>query len=1003
MPSLTPEKRKSLPVVGGEVQQSSVPALWRSLAERERGGPDKADSGPEFAEGADLPPASDATSRRSFVQLLGASAALAGLSSACVRRPKEQLLAYTRTPEGVVPGKALHFASSTSLGGTATGLLVTSHDGRPTKIEGNPDHPASLGATGVLEQASLLSLYDPARPAVIKQKGQDRSWRAFLVAQLERAAELKKKGGEGLAFLLEPSASPLLGHLRDRLRDQFPKAKFHSWSSLSADGAVDAAALAFGPGVEPRWDLSRAKVIALLDADLLSGQPGTLKHQRDFAAGRAGEHPSRLYAIETFLTPSGASADHRLPLKPSELPRVAAGLLGRVARLKGGELQRYAGLNPVLPPNQVKLLDALARDLVRAGPEALVVPGPHAPQAVHLAAFALNAGLGAHGASTARQVLHDAQSGPRSLGALATAIKAGQVDTLFVTAWNPAYGAPAELGFGELLASVPNAVYLGAYEDETAAKAIWFLPLAHEMECWGDGRAADGTVTFQQPLIAPLFNGVAPSELLSSLLGEGEKGSYALLRGFYESKAGGSLSEGAWEKAVSDGFVAGTALPAQPAAPAWDKLLPELNKAAAAAAVDGLEAAFAPDLKVWDGRFGNNAWLQELPDPITRLTWENGVLLAPGTAKRLGVEQGDVVDLGLGGRSVRAAIFVQPGQALETAGLVLGYGRSSAAEALCQNVGYRAGALRTSDAFWSAGPLTLAPTGRPKHTLAVTQEHSSMEGRGIALTVTLAELEGKKGRFEQVEELRAPVPSMHAPVKYDSFKWAMAIDLSRCTGCNACVVACQSENNIAVVGKAQVLKSREMQWLRVDRYFSGDPDAPEVAVQPVMCVHCEMAPCEYVCPVNATVHSDEGLNEMVYNRCVGTRYCSNNCPYKVRRFNFFSYTTNYTDVEKMVMNPDVTVRARGVMEKCTYCVQRIERARIETRVAGTQLKDGDIVTACQQACPSQAIVFGSLHDPQSKVSQWHKDERRYDLLHELGTRPRTAYLARVKNPNPELA
>ncbi|MBS2024366.1 MAG: TAT-variant-translocated molybdopterin oxidoreductase [Deltaproteobacteria bacterium] len=1014
MPSLT-ENRKSLPVLdeSGKAKRNTASSLWRSLEERVRGGPERADVAAEFPRGAAHPP-DEGMSRRSFGQLLGASAALAGLA-ACVRRPHEQLLPYTRTPEGVVPGRAQHYASSSTLGGYATGLLVTSHTGRPTKIEGNPEHPASLGATGLLEQASVLGLYDPDRPATVKHHGQDKSYRGFLTAQAEHAAELEAKKGEGLYFLMEPSASPALAGLRARIQDKFKGAKFFSYSSLASDAASESSKIAFGQHLEARYDLSKAKVIALLDSDLLN-EPGTLAHQRAFADGRVGEELNRLYAIETSMTPSGSSADHRLPAKPSELPRIAIGLLGRVARLKGGaDLGHFATLNPTLPPNQMKFLDALAKDLVKNADESLVVAGARASLAVQLACQAINLGLGSEGKTVHFQkpLLNDPENGPAKLAELAADIKAGKVHTLYVTAWNPAYTAPADLNFGDLLASVKNSVYLGAYEDETTPKAAWYIPAAHELETWGDGRSQDGTITFQQPTIEPMRNGVSQLELLAALLGEADKGSYGLLRAHHESKAGGALTNAQWEKAVSDGFIPAKAESVTVSAK-WDAIAAELSKAAAVPAIDGIEVTFMADLKVHDGRFTNNAWLQELPDPITRMTWDNAVLLSPSTAKRLGVDyrpddqghssegQKPVVDVAVGGRSIRATVFVQPGQAQETATLLLGWGRTGASEKLCKGAGYNAGALRTTANFWSAGPVTIAPTGL-RADLSVTQEHFSMEGRNIALTTTLAELKTGSGGAKQIEESKGALPSLHEKVNYPGFAWAMAIDLSRCTGCSACVIACQSENNIPIVGKEQIAKSREMQWLRIDRYYEGDAENPSTISQPLMCVHCEMAPCEYVCPVNATVHSDEGLNEMVYNRCVGTRYCSNNCPYKVRRFNFFSYTTNYTDVEKMVMNPDVTVRARGVMEKCTYCVQRIERARIDTRVAGTQIKDGDIVTACEQACATKAITFGSLHDPESRVSKLHKDERRYDLLHELGTRPRTAYLAKLKNPNPELA
>ncbi len=1005
---------QSLPVFdeNGKIKERPMSVLWRSLEERIRGGADRAALAAEFAPGAaELPEANDGTSRRSFVQLMGASAALAGLA-ACVRKPREQMLGYTRQPEGVVPGKALHYSTATFLGGRATGLIATSYEGRPTKLDGNPQHPSSLGGTGALDQGSLLQLYDPQRANTLKYKGQDRAFHAFLVEQLAHSATLKANGGETLRFLMEPSTSPTLSALRERLRTDFPKAKFASYSSLSAEGWHEASEAAFGAQAEARLDLRDADIIVSLDSDFLAGLPGTLTHQLAFANRRdpkAGEM-NRLYVVEPGMSPTGGMADHRLAARPSEMTAIALGLLGRVARFsKAADLARFAGLNSTLSAPQAKFLDVLAADLVRAAGKSIVMVGDRQPAAVQLAAIAINTALGNTGKTVRynKSILLDPNDGPKGLAELVAEIKAGKVDTLVITANNPVYSAPAELEFGKLLKTVPNAIYLGYYDDETAACANWFVPLAHDLESWGDGLAVDGTATFQQPLISPLFNGVTAAELLASLVGEGDHGSYALVRGAWDARAtalglGDAIPASKWEQWISDGFAAGTAHEDVLSAN-WEQLAKSIP-ANAPAAVSGVEGYFATDYKLWDGRFGNNVWLQELPDPVTKITWENAALISPATAKKLSLAQNDVIDIKAGERSVRAAVFIQPGQSQDTVQLALGYGRTGAGEQIALEKGFNAGAIRTSTNFWSAGTVEIFPVPGTPHKFAQTQEHSNMdEGikRSIALSATREEVESNK--LEEVNENRGEQASLYEPVKYDGYKWSMAIDLSRCTGCSACMTACQAENNIPVVGKEQVARAREMHWLRLDRYYVGSEDAPEMIHQPVMCQQCENAPCEYVCPVNATSHTDEGLNDMVYNRCVGTRYCANNCPYKVRRFNFFSYTSDYSDVEKMVMNPDVTVRARGVMEKCTYCVQRIERARIETRVAGTEIKDGDVHTACQDACPSKAIVFGSLHDSQSAVSLLMKNPRRYDLLHDLNTRPRTVYLARVKNPNKELA
>jgi molybdopterin-containing oxidoreductase family iron-sulfur binding subunit len=583
------------------------------------------------------------------------------------------------------------------------------------------------------------------------------------------------------------------------------------------------------------------------------------------------------------------------------------------------------------------------------------------------------------------------------------------VDTLVITAWNPAYSAPADLGFGELLAKVPNAMYLGLHEDETAQRCSWFIPANHVFESWGDTRAVDGTVAIIQPLISPLFNGVNEADVLAAFLGEGTKGTHALLREFWSGRAGATNFDANWESWLARGVVP------QPAAETLAVALAgnaaqAIDAASGTAAPTGIELAFVPDYKVFDGRYANNPWLQELPDPLTKMTWDNAAHLSPTTAGQLKLKQGDVVKLEYRGKSVQAPVWILPGHADNSITVALGYGRLGVEE-VARGVGFNAYALRHSDAPWFDGGVNVTKVaGADEHEFAITQGHWSMKAvpddpeareRPLALEANLEEF--RKKPEELTYELRKENPTLQDPVKYEGYQWAMSIDLSRCTGCNACVMACQSENNIPVVGKEQVRRGREMNWLRIDRYFRGPLENPTVVDQPVACVHCEAAPCEYVCPVNATVHSDEGLNEMIYNRCVGTRYCSNNCPYKVRRFNYLHYTANQSALRRMGNNPDVTVRARGVMEKCTYCVQRIERVRIDARVAGREILDGEIRTACQQACPTGTIQFGSLHDPKSVVSQLHKDNRRYDLLHELNTRPRTGYMVRIKNPNPELA
>jgi molybdopterin-containing oxidoreductase family iron-sulfur binding subunit len=968
---------------------------WRSLDERANPpGPTR-----ELGEQAPLE-----ASRRSVLQMLGASAAFATLGG-CLKQPAEKILPYTKQPPEVTPGIPSHYATASTIDGHATGLLVTSNEGRPTKIDGNPDHPSSRGGVGVLEQATLLSLYDPQRAKVFKYKGEPRALHDFLSGAVANGRALQDRKGEGLRFLLEPGSSPLIARLRERILDRYPKARFSAYSAVPLQRIHDGSMLAFGAAYETRLDLSKAKVICSLDADLLSALPGTITAMRQWAdkrvppegPGNSQNEMGRLYAVETNLTVTGMNADHRLRLRPSQLDRFGLALLGRLAT-SVPSLSRYSGLASrfTLDEHAAKFADALAKDLVRAGRGALLAVGPRQSALLLAVAHAVNSGLRSECAAVAKPVLHDMDAGPRSLHALTEDMRSGAVDTLVITAWNPVYCAPFDLNFGKALSQVKNSVYRSLYEDETSARAGWMIPGLHPLESWCDARAHDGTITFVQPLIQPLYGGLTEAEVLAAFLGEGDRSAYVQLRDLWRSRAPAPF-EATWEKWLADGYVDGTATRPETPQVRHDAILAEANKAQSAES--GYEINVIPDYRIWDGRFGNNGWLQELPDPVTKTTWENHARISPAFAAKLGVTNGDLVDLGLYGPPARAPVVIEPGHADDCVTVALGYGRSGAGEELARGLGFDTAPLRHSDAPFVSAGLTVVPVGSSSP-IAQTQEHHSMEGRAIAISTTLEKL---KETNEKLAEMRGVPLTYHMPARYPGHRWGMSIDLSRCTGCNSCMVACQSENNVSVVGKDGVVRSREMHWLRIDRYFTGSESDPGVVFQPLMCVQCESAPCEYVCPVNATVHSDEGLNEMVYNRCVGTRYCSNNCPYKVRRFNFFNYTGNFSETEKMVFNPDVTVRARGVMEKCTYCVQRIERARIVTRVQGRDMRDGDIVTACQQACPTEAIVFGDLNDEKSLVSRRNAEERRYDLLHELGTRPRTGYLARVINPNPELS
>ena len=954
----------------------------------------------------------DPVARRSFLKLMGASLALGGFT-ACTRQPAETIVPYVRQPEDLVPGTPLYYATAMTMGGAATGLLVESHEGRPTKIEGNTAHPGSLGASDVFAQAAILGLYDPDRSQTLTSLGDIRPWPEFLGALRAALVAQQTRGGAGLRILTETVCSPTLAaQIRDLLH-RFPAARWHQWDPLARDNARLGARRAFGRDVEPQYHLDRADVIVSLDADVLAAGPGHLRHARDFAGRRRADRPdrmSRLYAVEGMPTVTGSRADHRLPLKPGDIEHVARLL----AALVGAASRESTGAGSPLNPEWLKWIRAVANDLAAHRGSGLVIAGESQPAAVHALAHAINGVLGNAGQTVTYidPIAAEPVDHVESLAALVADMNAGHVDLLVVLGGNPAYTAPADLQFADAMGKVALRIHLGLYNDETAALCHWHVPEAHFLEAWSDARAHDGTASIVQPLIAPLYDGKTTHELLAAMSDRPERSGYDIVREFWRGQSHAQEFDAAWRRWLHDGVIPDTAFPAQNVA-----VLPAAVRPAdpvAATPVHGLEIAFRHDPSVLDGRFANNGWLQELPKPVTRLTWDNAVLMSPATAARLGVggtpsatggEHGqissDVVDLRYRGRSVRGAVFVVAGHVDDCATIYLGYGRTRSGR-LGTGAGFNAGAIRTSDALWQGGGLEIART-REQYPLACTQYHHLMEGRGMVRAVTRNEFVRNPASVREGDETPPKTITLYpADHKYDGYKWGMAIDINSCIGCNACVVGCQAENNIPVVGKDQVLRGREMHWIRVDTYYRGPVDRPETYFQPVPCMQCEDAPCEVVCPVGATVHSTEGLNDMVYNRCVGTRYCSNNCPYKVRRFNFLLYQDWDTPSLKLARNPDVTVRSRGVMEKCTYCVQRINRAKIDAEKDDRAVRDGEIQTACQQACPADAIVFGNLNDPASRVAKLQAEVRNYSLLGGLNTRPRTTYLAAVRNTNPEL-
>jgi molybdopterin-containing oxidoreductase family iron-sulfur binding subunit len=943
-----------------------------------------------------------AISRRQFLKLMAASLALAGLSS-CGGPPAEKIEPYVKAPAELVPGEPLFYATAMTLGGYAVGLLARSNQGRPTKIEGNPDHPASLGATDAFAQAALLTLYDPDRSQSVMHIGTTSTWDAFQAAIGPAIQAQGASGGAGLRILTETVTSPTLGAQLQALLAAFPAARWHQYEPAGRDTVRAGAWLAFGQDVNVIYRLDQAAAILALDADFLFDEPGRLPYARAFSDGRRIQdgrtEMNRLYVVESTPTITGAVADHRLPLHPSQIE----GFTRAVAAALGVDVGPGGFAAP--PGVPAAWLAALVRDLQAHRGASIVIAGLEQPPIVHALTHAINAALGNAG----RTVVYTAPVATNptdqhaSLRELVADMQAGRVQLLAILGGNPAYTAPADLDFAGALAQVGISVHLNLYHDETAALCQWHIPEAHALEAWSDARAFDGTATIIQPLIAPLYDGKTHHELIAALLGQ-TSSSYQIVHDYWQRQrpAGGPSSgsgqsfEQFWRTALHDGVIPGTAAPTVQVA-----LKPGFASQSDASPVpaDTLELIFRPDPAIWDGRFANNGWLQELPRPLTSLTWDNVALVGPALAERMGLANEDVIELSYRGRSLRAPVWIAPGHADGAVTVTLGYGRTHAGR-VGDGVGYNAYAIRTSDAPWFGAGLAIRKAGE-RHALASVQGHFSVEGRDLARSGTLADYQ-RDPHFAQQKADQAAPPSLYPNYTYDGNAWGMTIDLNACIGCNACVLACQAENNIPIVGKEQVQRNREMHWLRIDSYRSGDLDNPEAAFQPRFCMHCEHAPCELVCPVGATVHDSEGLNVMVYNRCIGTRYCSNNCPYKVRRFNFLAFADKQTPVIQLMYNPEVTVRDRGVMEKCTYCVQRISAARIAAERENRPIRDGEIQTACQQVCPTQALTFGNINDLNSRVAQLKAGPLNYGMLAELGTRPRTTYLARLRNPNPEI-
>jgi molybdopterin-containing oxidoreductase family iron-sulfur binding subunit len=1005
------------------VEAATGRRYWRSLEELCATPEFRAHIEREFPEQASQ--WNDPVTRRQFLMLMGASFALAGITGCSPRpAPAEKIMSYVRQPEGMVPGRPTYYATAMTLGGAALGLIVESHEGRPTKVEGNPQHPASMGATDLFAQASILDLYDPDRSKSVTYHGRPRAWSEFVQQFQAAIADQRKRRGSGLRILTESVVSPTLAwQLETLLADKdLAEAKWYQFEPTANDAASEGSRQAFGEPVNALYHFADADVVLALDADFLACGPAHVRHVREFAnrrrirvaeGGPDQASMNRLYVVEPALTPTGATADHRLPM--------TARRIGELARAIAVELSVSGVVKPVGLERERQWAGAVARDLRKHAGRSVVLAGEGQPAGVHALVHAINAALGNHGKTitftqplATRPVHHLKQ-----IQELTTDLEAGRVDLLVILGGNPAYTAPADLNFAERLRKMPagSRVHLGQYQDETAVLCDWHIPEAHYLESWSDTRAFDGTASIVQPLIAPLYNGRSAHELLALFTESSVRPSLEIVRDYWRERHEGSDFETFWRRALREGVIPDSAFAKRTVSlrEDWHK------QSESSLASVGLEIVFRADPTLYDGRFANNGWLQELPKTILRLTWDNAAILSPRTAEKLdlsqrfgahGGERGevrvDMVELRYRGGTLKMPAWIVPGCADDSVTVHLGHGRTRAGH-VGTGAGFNVYPLRTISAPGFDTGLGLQKLDET-FTLAGVQMHHNMESRAPVRSATLDEFKRNPSFAKQNEETpgrsqsdrRLHPLTMYPQKPYDGYKWGMLIDLTTCVGCSACVVACQSENNIPVVGKTEVTRGREMHWLRIDRYFSGPMHDPQTHFQPVPCMHCENAPCEVVCPVNATVHSDDGLNDMVYNRCVGTRYCSNNCPYKVRRFNFFQYSDYATESLKLMHNPQVTVRSRGVMEKCTYCVQRIRSAEITAEREGRRIHDGEIQTACQQACPAQAIVFGDLNDPKSRVLLGKKEPQEYGLLADLNTFPRTTYLAQIKNPNPEV-
>ena len=994
MPPVIPRRQSGDDGVGSDIvdlariraalADKGAPAFWKSLEAVAESPAFRRFIEREYPAAAHLAKGPD---RRHFFKLMAASFALTGLA-ACNGSDDGRTVeaAYVRQPERIEAGQPLVYASAALVDGYANGILVTTVNGRPIKIEGNPQHPWSRGGTDIFGQASVLGLYDPARSQAVRYLDRIADWDTFRNRLLGPVAALRADGGKGLRILTGQITSPSTIALLQTVLKGLPQAKWHMTSPFGSPPLETASQAAFGTRVDTRLHFDRARVVVAFDGDFLDHGPGQVGLARRFSEARqasaASGHLLTLHAAGSTPSLTSAKADYHIAADPDEI----AGLLDQLAQAM------TSSTAPDTTGPKAEWLVRAAKALADAKGASIVTAGAMHSPAVLEAVHRLNAALGNVGTTItyAGPVLPQADT----LDMLVADMQAGAVSTLLMLDCDPVYEAPGGFGFASALGKVAQKIHAGAYVDATAIRSDWHLPLAHPLESWGDARSVDGTASLIQPTIRPFYEGRTVAEILSLLFEDQARDASTIVKSFWQGGAGATDFEPRWRQALTDGFWPGTASPEQKVS-----LRPAVEQASQSAPLDirpdHLDVLFRPDPTIRNGSHAANGWLQELPKPLTKIVWDNVVAISPRLAQRLGIASGDIVAVTSGDAHVEGSAWVLPGQAERSVTLTLGYGRS-APDMIFDGLGYDANRLRSSDAVWRLAGAQLTKTGR-KAVLATTQDHNTLEGHEFIRI----KREGDATSFPE-----APKRSLYGPNKssitdpsQEERAWGMVIDIDACIGCGACEVACQSENNIAIVGKEQVALGRHMHWLRIDRYYSSAKspdhglDDPDTHFQPVPCMHCELAPCEVGCPVEATLHDHEGLNLMVYNRCVGTRACSGYCPYKVRRFNYLDYTAGEAPSVQARNNPDVTVRASGVMEKCTYCVQRIAEARIDSDKSGQPIADGTVTTACQSACPTRAISFGNLADPGAEVVGKRRDPRNYDLLGELNVRPRTTYLA----------